>query len=78
MIIDAFKNKLFQFYSGNYYEEFKEKSSESEGEDKIPDISTLEQITGLGKFYGSNLINKYFLENLLTKIIKKLKVYKKC
>ena len=44
MIINAFKNELFPLYSGNYYEEFKEKSSggenegSSESEDKIPDI----------------------------------------
>ena len=77
MIINAFKNKLFPFYSGNYYEEFKEESSESEGEDKIPDISTFEQIAGLDKFYGPNLINKYFLKNSLIKIIDKLKDYRK-
>ena len=46
MIINVFKNKLFPLYSGNYYEEFKEESSESEGgneepEDRILDISTL-------------------------------------
>ena len=76
MVINAFKNK-FTFYSGNYHEEFKEESSESEGEDKIPDISTLEQITELDKFYGRDLIYKYFLENSLTKIMKKLKDYKK-
>ena len=55
MIINAFKNKLFPLYSGNYYEEFKEKSSESEGEDEKPedktlDIDTSEQITMLDKF----------------------------
>ena len=77
MISNAFKNKLSPFYSGNYYEEFKEESSKSDGEDKIPDISTLEQITELDKFYGRNLIYKYFLENSLIKIMKKLKDYKK-
>ena len=77
MIIDAPKNKLFPFYSGNYYEEIKEESSESEGEDNITDISTLEQIIGIDRFYGSNLINKYFLENSLTKIINKLKDHEK-
>ena len=77
IIINGFKNKLFPFYSGNYYEEFKEESSESEGEDKIPDISTLEQITEFDKFYGRDLIYNYFLENSLTNIIKKLKRYKK-
>ena len=58
MIINAFKNKLFPFYSGSYYEEFKAESSESKGEDKIPDISTLQQITELDKFYGRDLIYK--------------------
>ena len=77
MIINAFKKKLFPFYSGNFYEEFKEESSESEGEDKIPDISTLEQIAKLDKFYGPDLISKYFIETSLTRIIKKLKNYKK-
>ena len=56
MIINAFKNKLFPLYSGNYYEEFKEGSSKSEGEDKKPedkifDIGTFKQITMLDKFY---------------------------
>ena len=77
MIINAFKNKLFPFYSRNYYEEVKEESSESEAEDKIPDISTLEQIAKLDQFYGPNLINKHFIENSLTRIISKLKDYKK-
>ena len=40
MIINAFKNKLFRLYSGNYYEEFKEESSESEGEDISPKGAT--------------------------------------
>ena len=77
MIVNAFKNKLFPFYSGNYYEEFKEESVESEGEDEIPDISPLEQITELDKLYGRDLINKYFFENSLIRIMKKLKDYKK-
>ena len=50
---------------------------EEEPEDESEDISTLEQITELDKFYGSNLINKYFKENSLIKIINKLKDYKK-
>ena len=44
--INAFKNKLFPFYLGNYYEE------SSKSEDKMPDISTFEQITDLDTFYG--------------------------
>ena len=74
MIINSFKNKLFSFYSGNYYEEFIEKSSESEGE--ITDIDTSEQITRLDKFYGPCLINKYFKRNSLKKILNQLKEYK--
>ena len=63
MIIEAFKNKFFPFYSGNYYKELEEESSEgkneasSESEDKIPDISTSEQITMLDTFY-SPLFNR--------------------
>ena len=70
MIISAFKNKIFPFYSGNYYEELEEESSEgeneksSESEDKIPDIGTSEQITVLDKFYGPDLISKYLKNNL--------------
>ena len=77
MIINAFKNKLFPLYSGNYYEEFKEESSESEGEneepeDKMPDINTSEQINMLDKFYGSDSINEYFKEKSLAEIINQL------
>ena len=55
MIIDTFKNKLFPLASGNCYEEFKEESSESEGEneepeDKMLDNNTSEQITMLDNF----------------------------
>ena len=78
MIINAFKKKLFPLLSGNYYEEFEEEElSESEGEDEIPNIGTSEQITELDEFYGPDLINKYFIEETLTKIINKLKDYKK-
>ena len=36
MIINELKNKLFPLYSGNYYEEFKEESSESKNENISP------------------------------------------
>ena len=72
MIINTFKNKLFPFYSGNYYEEFKEESSESEDEDKIPDISTLEQMARLDKIYAP-LTSRYFMEKSLIGIMNKLK-----
>ena len=69
MIINAFKNKLFPFYSGNYYEESKEESSASEVEDKVPDISTLEEVTKLDEIYGPDLINKYLTESFFNKIM---------
>ena len=75
MIVSAFKNNIFPFYSGNYYEEFKEES-ESEDE-KSEDDDTFEQITELDKFYGSDLINNYFKEKSLREIINKLKDYRK-
>ena len=83
MIVRAFKNKIFPFYSGNYYEELEEESSEGENkessksEDKIPDISTSEQITMLDKFYGPDLISKYFKEESLTEILNQLGNYRK-
>ena len=83
MIIEVFKNNFFPFYSGNYYEELEEESSEgeneesSESEDKIPVISTCEQITLLGKFYVSDLISKYFKEKSLIEFLNQLKDYRK-
>ena len=77
MIINAFKNKLFPLYSGSYYEEFKEESLESEGEyekpkDETLDIGTSEQITMLDKFYGPDLIDKYFNKKSLIEVINTL------
>ena len=90
MIIDAFKNKIFPMVPTGFEDDVDEdellKRHERDStlptikekpEDEIPNISTLEQITELDKFYGSDLIYKYFLENSLIKIIRKLKDYKK-
>ena len=44
LIFNVFKNKLFPLYSGNYYEEFKEESSESESEDEKPEILLLNKL----------------------------------
>ena len=33
MIVEAFENKIFPFYSGNYYEELDEEPSEGENEE---------------------------------------------
>ena len=45
--------------------------------DEISDISTSEQITMLDKFYGPDLINKYFNIKSLMEIINTLKDYRK-
>ena len=71
MIINVFRNKLFPLYSGNYYEEFKEESSEDENEELK---KTFEQFNELDRVYAA-LIRRYFMENSSTKIIKKLKNY---
>ena len=49
-MITVFKKKLFPLYSENYYEEFKEESSESEGVDEILNIDTSEQVNKLDEF----------------------------
>ena len=90
MIIDAFKNKIFPKAPSGFEDDVDEdellkrqerdsrlSTIEEEPKDEMPDISTLEQITGLDKFYGCDLIYKYFLKNSLIKIMKKLKDYKK-
>ena len=77
MIIDVFKNKLFPVASGNYYEEFKEESSESEDGEKPGDENeeSIKQINELNRIYVP-LIKRYFMEKSLIEIIKKLKDYK--
>ena len=62
------KHLKIKFSSGNYYKKLEKDSSEgkneesSESEDKITDISISEQIAMLNKFYGPDLISKYFIE----------------
>ena len=90
MIMMHFKNKIFPKaptgFEGDVDEDDLLKRHERDSrmptieekpEDEIPDISTFEQIAILDKFYGSDLIKKYFVEKSLTKIINKLKDYKK-
>ena len=90
MITDAFKNKIFPKKPTGFEDDIDEDellkshkrdsrlpTIEQKPEDEIPNISTSEQITELDKFYGRDLIYKYFLENSLIKILKKLKGYKK-
>ena len=50
---------------------------EEEPIEEGPKEEASEKITELYKFYGPDLINKYFIENSLIKIMKKLKDHKK-
>ena len=90
MIIDAFKNKIFPMVPTGFSEddvdedELLKKRREEDGklptieeelEDEIPDTSTSEQMSRLDKIYAP-LIRKYFMENSLIKIMKKLREYK--
>ena len=93
MIIDAFKNKIFPIVPTGFSEDKEPPRVEDEEEKKDGRLPTIEeeqgpieeepkeevfeQITELDKFHGRYLIYKYFLENTLIKIIKKLKDYKK-
>ena len=91
MIIDAFKNKIFptaptgfqgdvdedELLKKHHEKDSKLPAIEEEPEDEISDISGLEQINRLDKFYGSGLINKYFKETSLIKIINQLKITEK-
>ena len=52
-------------------------SDNEESEDKIPDISSSEQTTMPDKFYGPDLISKYFKEKSLIEILNQLKSYRK-
>ena len=80
MIICAFKNKIFSKAPTGFEDDVDEdellkrherdsrlSTIEEEPDDEIPNISTLEQITELDKFYGRDLIYKYFPENSFKK-----------
>ena len=90
MIIDAFKNKIFPMAPTSFSEDDVDEdellkkrqgeggklpTTEEEPEDEIPDTSTSEQMSRLDKIYAP-LIRRYFMENSLIKIMKKLKKYK--
>ena len=91
MIIDAFKNKIFpkaptgfeddvdenELLKKRHEEDSRLPTIEEEPEDEISGSRTLEQIAEIDKFYGSDLINKYFIEKSLTEIIHKLKDYQR-
>ena len=77
------KHLKIKFSSRNYYKKLGKDSSEgkneesSESEDKVTDISISEQITMLNKFYGPDLISKYFKKKSLIEILNQLKDYRK-
>ena len=90
MIINAFKNKIFPMVSTGFSEDdvdedelFKKRQEENgklttieeELEGEIPDTSTSEHMSRLDKIYAP-LIRRYFMENSLTKIMKKFKKYR--
>ena len=82
MIIDEFKNKIFPKACTGFEDDVDEYGllkKRLEKDSKLPTIGekpedeilhfSLEQITILDKFYGSNLISKYFMEKYLVEII---------
>ena len=88
MIIDVFKIKIFPRvptgFSEDDEDELLKKHQEEDGklptieeepEDEIPNTITSEQMSRLDKIYGP-LIRRYFTQNSLIKIMKKLKKYK--
>ena len=87
MIIDAFKNEIFPMVPTGFSED--QEPSESRDEEEkdgilavIKEEEPLEETAGLDKFYGPDLINKYFFFTkkkyfYIKRIINKLKDYKK-
>ena len=85
MIIDVFKDKIFPLVPTGFEDDVHEggllkKRQEEDGrlltiEEEPEDISTLEQMTRLDKIYAP-LFRRYFMENSLIEIMKKLKEYK--
>ena len=88
MIIDAFENKVFPMVPTGFSEDDVDEEEllkkRQEEDAKLPTIeeepeytdNTLEQISRLDKIYAP-LIRRYFMENSLIKIMKKLKDLKK-
>ena len=78
MIIEAFKNKIFQFCSGNYYHDLgEEETSETENEESEKDKASVSQLEKLAidsdKILDPKLVDKYFHSNSLKEIVKQLK-----
>ena len=83
IIVSAFKNKIFPFYSENYYHDLgEEETSESddeesdyeEGEKDKASVSKLEKLaTDSDKILDLKLVDKYFHSNSLKEIVKQLK-----
>ena len=82
MIIDAFKDKIFPLAPSGFDQDEDEEEDKMDSrlpaiEEEEPKEDAFEQITLLDKFYGADLINKYFKNKSLTGIINHLKNYRK-
>ena len=78
MIIEAFKSKLFPFYSGNYYHDLEEeeipKSDNEESEKDKASVSKLQKLAiDSDKILDPKLVDKYFHSNSLKEIVEQLK-----
>ena len=81
MTIEAFKNKIFPLVPSCFDED--EEEDEDKKDSRLPTIeeepeeNAFEQTTRLDKFYGADLINKYFKNKSLTEIINQLRKLQK-
>ena len=81
MTIEAFKNKIFPLVPSGFDED--EDEDEDKKDSRLPTIeeepeeNAFEQTTRLDKFYGADLINKYFKNKSLTEIINQLRKLQK-
>ena len=78
MIVNAFKNKIFPFYSGNYYHDLEEEeTSESDNEKNNQDKASVSKLEKLAidsdKILDPKLLDQYFHSNSLKEILKQLK-----
>ena len=84
MIVSAFKNETFPFYSGNYYYDLEEEET-SESEDEKSDdeesekdsVSKLEKLAiDADKILDHKLVDKYFHRNSLKEIVEQVKDFR--
>ena len=74
MIIEAFKNKIFQFYSGNYYHDLgEEETSETENEESEKDKASVSKLEKLA-IDSDKILDP---SNALKEIVKQLKNHRR-